>query len=263
MSPAAIGIDIGGSGIKAAEVDLARGELASERVRLATPQPPTPETVIETAAATISGLPSDATVGIGFPAAFVDGAVMESPNMDPAWIGLNARDAFRERLGRPVVILNDADAAGLAEVRYGAGKGVGGVVLVLTLGTGIGSALFTDGQLVPNTEIGHIELRGKDAELRAAASVRERKDLSWKKWAGRLNEYLNAVDRLFWPDLIILGGGVSKKPERFLPHLDVRAPILPAQLANQAGIVGAALRAAEMADPPRRRRRAPARSRRR
>ncbi len=263
MSPVAIGIDIGGTGIKAAAVDLEAGELAGDRVRIPTPKPATPDAVIETAAQTIAELPTDVPVGIGFPAAFVDGEVMESPNMDPAWLGLNARDAFSERLGRPVTLLNDADAAGVAEVRFGAGKGVEGVILVLTLGTGIGSALFTRGHLVPNTEIGHIELRGKDAELRAAASVRERKDLSWKKWAGRLNEYLNAVDRLFWPDLIILGGGVSKKPERFMPHLDVRAPLEPARLANHAGIVGAAFRAAYLAPAPGRRRRAPARSRRR
>lgn len=263
MSPVAIGIDIGGTGIKAAAVDLEAGDLAGERIRIPTPHPPTPDAVMETAANTIATLPADAAVGVGFPAAFVDGEVMESPNMDPAWIGLNARDAFTARLGRPVTLLNDADAAGLAEVRFGAGKGVRGVVLVLTLGTGIGSALFTDGHLVPNTEIGHIELRGKDAELRAAASVRERKDLSWKRWARRLNEYLQAVDRLFWPDLIILGGGVSKKPEKFVPHLDVRPPLEPAQLANRAGIVGAALRAAELTGPPQPRRRAPARSRRR
>ncbi|MGI9538780.1 MAG: polyphosphate--glucose phosphotransferase [Miltoncostaeaceae bacterium] len=263
MSPVAIGIDIGGTGIKAAAVDLEAGDLAGERVRIPTPNPPTPDAVMETAAKTIAGLPADAAVGVGFPGAFVDGEVMESPNMDPGWIGLNARDAFTERFGRPATLLNDADAAGVAEVRFGAGKGVKGVVLVLTLGTGIGSALFTDGHLVPNTEIGHIELRGKDAELRAAASVRKRKDLSWKRWAKRLNEYLDAVDRLFWPDLIILGGGVSKKPEKFVPHLDVRAPVEPAQLANRAGIVGAAFRAADLAGPPQPRRRAPARSRRR
>ena len=267
MSESVIGIDIGGTGIKAAAVDVQKGQLASDRVRLLTPDPATPEAVVATAAETIATLPGDGPVGVGLPAAIVDGQVMTAANLAKEWVGVGVRDAFSNALGRPVVVLNDADAAGLAEMRFGAGQGESGVVMVLTLGTGIGSALFIDGELVPNTELGHIEMRGKDAEERAAASVRDRKGLSWKRWSRRLNEYLEMIDRLFWPDLIILGGGISKKPDKFMPFVEVRPRVVPAQLANQAGIVGAALRAAETAPraaPARKKaaRRAPARSRR-
>jgi polyphosphate glucokinase len=186
-------------------------------------------------------------VGNVFPAAVQDGITLTAANVDRAWIGSPAQALFSSALGRPVVVLNDADAAGLAEMRFGAGRGVDGVVLLLTLGTGIGSALFVDGRLVPNTELGHLELHGKDAELRASAAVRDLKRLSWKAWAARLDEYLRMVERLFYPDLIILGGGVSKDAGRFMPLLTARSRVVPATLRNEAGIVGAALWAAERA----------------
>ena len=258
MTPAgaspALGVDIGGSGIKGALVDLGRGALAVERVRLDTPQPATPEAVIATTAEVIRSFPSDGPVGIGLPAAIVGGVVMTAANLDPAWIGASAEQLFSAAVGRPCALLNDADAAGLAEVRYGAGAGVRGVVLVLTLGTGVGSALFLDGRLVPNTELGHIEVRGKDAELRAAASVRKAKKLSMEAWAARLDEYIDRIDQLLWPDLIILGGGISRRAAEFVPLLTPRPRVVPAALQNEAGIVGAALRAAELpairAEPP-------------
>jgi polyphosphate glucokinase len=177
---------------------------------------------------------------------------MTAANIDPQWLGVQAAERFSAAIGRPCVVLNDADAAGLAEMRFGEGKGVTGVVLVLTLGTGIGSALFVDGLLVPNTELGHIEIRGKDGERRASAGARERKGLSLARWAPLLNEYIDRVDRLVWPDLVILGGGISRKADKFLPLLDVRPPVVAAALRNQAGIVGAGVRARELA-PPRRR----------
>jgi polyphosphate glucokinase len=242
----ALGIDIGGSGIKGALVDLERGALAAERVRLETPQPATPEAVIATTAAVIGSFPSEGPVGIGLPAAIVGGVVMTAANLDRAWIGTSAEELFSTAVGRPCALLNDADAAGLAEVRYGAGAGVRGVVLVLTLGTGIGSALFLDGRLVPNTELGHIEVRGKDAELRAAASVRKAKKLSMEEWAQRLDEYIDRIDQLLWPDLIILGGGISRRAAEFVPLLTPRPRVVPAALQNEAGIIGAALRAAEL-----------------
>jgi polyphosphate glucokinase len=171
---------------------------------------------------------------------------MAAANIHKSWIGVNAVEAFTEAVGRPVVVLNDADAAGLAEMRFGAGKGVSGVVLMLTLGTGIGSALFVDGALVPNLELGHIEIRGKDAERRASAGARDRKGLSWAQWAPLLNEYLDRIDQLIWPDLVILGGGVSKRGEKYIPLLDVRPPLVAATLLNEAGIVGSAVRAREL-----------------
>ena len=247
-----IGVDIGGTGIKVGVVDARRGALIGERVRVETPQPAVPAAVVEATARLVAGLPRDAgPVGIGVPGAIVGGRVMTAANIDASWIGAEAARLFSEAVGRPCVILNDADAAGLAETRFGAGRGVKGVVLVLTLGTGIGSALFVDGVLVPNTELGHIEIRGKDAERRASAGARERRGLSYPTWAPLLEEYLRRVDALIWPDLVILGGGVSKKAEKFLPLLDVRPPIVAAALQNEAGIVGAALRARDVLAPPR------------
>jgi polyphosphate glucokinase len=247
-----IGVDVGGSGIKAGLVDLERGALIGARTRVPTPPGAAPEAVVAATAALVGPLPDTVPVGIGFPAAVRQGCTLTAANVDRAWIGLRAEELFSTALGRPVLLLNDADAAGLAEVRFGAGRGVPGVVLLLTLGTGIGSALFTDGRLVPNTELGHLELRGKDAETRAAASVRDAKRLSWKAWAARLDEYIDMVDRLFFPDLIILGGGVSKDADRFVPLLSARSRIVPATLRNEAGIVGAAMWAAERraAEPP-------------
>jgi polyphosphate glucokinase len=240
-----LGIDIGGTGIKAGEVDTERGDLLTARIRVLTPHPASPDAVATATAALIEPLGRGLPVGIGFPAAVRDGTTLTAANVDHAWIGRPAEALFRAALGRPAVVINDADAAGLAEMRFGAGRGVDGVVLLLTLGTGIGSALFVDGRLVPNTELGHLELRGKDAEHRASASVRDLKRLSWKAWAARLDEYLRMVDRLFYPDLIILGGGVSKDADRFVPLLTGSARVVPAALRNEAGIVGAALWAAE------------------
>lgn len=268
MSNGLIGVDIGGSGIKAGLVDAEQGELIGERVRVDTPQPAGPDAVVAAVAEVVAALPADGgPVGIGFPGAVVDGVVMTAANMHPDWIGVRVADAFAAAVGRPCAVLNDADAAGLAEVRFGEGRGQDGTVLLLTLGTGIGSALFVGGALVPNTELGHIEVRGKDGELRASAGARERKGLSYARWAPLLNEYLDRVDRLIWPDLIILGGGISRKADRFVPLLDVRPRLAVAALRNQAGIVGAALRARDAlgapprAAPRRATSRAPARSR--
>ncbi|WP_131105049.1 polyphosphate--glucose phosphotransferase [Ornithinimicrobium sufpigmenti] len=239
-----LGIDIGGSGIKGAPVDLAEGQLTAERLRVDTPEGATPGDVADAVAwvaEQFAGqLTTDSPVGITVPAVVQQGIVRSAANIDDSWIDTDADALFTQRLGRPVHVVNDADAAGEAEVHYGAGRGVSGVVLVTTLGTGIGSALFVDGTLVPNTELGHLEIDGHDAESRAASSAREREGLSWKQWAGRLQRYYSVVEALFSPDLIIVGGGVSKRADKFLPLLDLRAPIVPAQLRNQAGIIGAA-----------------------
>lgn len=240
-----LGIDIGGSGTKAAVVDGDSGRLVTPRVRVPTPDPSTPKAVAKAAADLVRELSPGSPVGIGFPAVIVNGVAKTAANIDEGWIGTDAGSLFGEALGRPVVMGNDADAAGLAEMRFGAGRGEHGTVLLLTLGTGIGSALFRDGVLVPNTELGHLELRGKAAERRAAVSVKERKDLSWDEWSKVLSEYLELVERLLWPDLIILGGGVSKESEKFIGDLPDHLRIVAAELRNEAGIVGAALLAAE------------------
>jgi len=240
----ALGIDVGGSGIKAALVDLERGEFVGERVRVETPHPATPAAVVEATAALIAPLGHDGPIGIGFPSPIVGGVTTLAANIDAQWVGARAEDLFAAGLGGPVTVINDADAAGLAEATYGAAKGVPGVVILLTLGTGIGSALIHDGVLVPNTEMGHIQVRGKDAERRAAASVREEHDLSWHKWADHLSEVITVIDHLFWPDLVLIGGGVSRKADKFVPLLDVRPPVRAATLENAAGIVGAATAAA-------------------
>ncbi len=242
----ALGVDIGGSGIKAAPVDLAGGEFAAERVRLATPQPATPAAVAPVVAEVLAGFDaaSDTPIGITFPAVVQHGITRTAANVDPSWIGTDAEALFSDALGRPVLVVNDADAAGYAETAFGAAKGVKGVVIVTTLGTGIGSALIIDGTLVPNTELGHLEIGGHDAEKKAADSARERHDLSWQQWAKRLQRYYSHLEDLLWPDLIVVGGGVSKKHEKFLPLLDLRTPIVPAALRNDAGIIGAASLAA-------------------
>ena len=237
------GLDIGGSGIKGAPVDTATGTMLTERFRIPTPQPALPGAMIATAAAVVRHFNWSGPVGCGFPAVVKAGVVKTAANIAPEWIDFDLRAGLQQAIGAPVAVLNDADAAGLAELRWGAGRGVDGVVLMVTLGTGIGTALFVKGQLVPNTELGHIEIDGKDAELRASDRVREQKDLSWKEYAKRVSEYLNAIERLFWPDLIIIGGGVSKDAEKFLPRLKVGTPVVPAQMQNNAGIVGAALTA--------------------
>ena len=243
MAKHILGIDIGGSGIKGAPVHSTKGELVSDRVRIATPQESTPEAVAEIVAQVVDSFPgvdSKTPIGVTIPGVVQQGVVRTAANIDPSWIDTDADALLTQRLDRPVHVVNDADAAGVAEMHYGAGKGVDGVVLLTTLGTGIGSALFIDGRLVPNTELGHLELDGHNAESRAASSARERESLSWQDWADRLQRYYSHVERLLWPDLIIVGGGVSRRADKFLPLLDLRAPIIPAALRNEAGIIGAA-----------------------
>jgi polyphosphate glucokinase len=251
----AIGIDIGGSGIKAGAVDLRTGELVGERLRMATPMPSTPQAVIAATRRLVErigrAVPEAADtavpVGIGIPSVVVDGVTKSAANIDPAWVDYPATFEFSRALSKSVTVVNDADAAGVAEMNFGAGVGKMGSVFLLTLGTGLGSALFSDGKLVPNTELGHMEIRGRDAERRSAAVARVRRGLSWKAWAADLDEHLIAIDRLFSPRLFILGGGVSKNPDKFVPFLTVTVPVVPAELRNDAGIVGAAMFAAEQA----------------
>lgn len=243
-----VGIDIGGSGIKGAPVDVAAGQLLAERVRIPTPTPATPEAVAGVIKQITDGFPaSDGPVGITFPGVVKSGRVLTAANMDPSWVDFEAATFFSAKLGRPAFVTNDADAAGIAEMRFGAGRGIKGTVLLLTLGTGVGSALFLDGKLLPNTELGHMEVRGKDAEARASERVREEKNLGWDEWGERVGEVLARYAFLLNPDLIILGGGVSRKADKFLPIVQglVKVPIVPAQLQNQAGMVGAALMASE------------------
>jgi polyphosphate glucokinase len=243
------GIDIGGSGIKGAPVDLRLGRFALDRVRIPTPHPATPESVADVVDQIIDQFGRAAgtkPVGVTFPAVIQHGIARTAANVDKSWIDTDVDAVMSDRLGRSVHVINDADAAGLAEARYGAARGVSGVVLVVTLGTGIGSAVIMDGKLFPNTELGHLIVDGHDAETRAADSAREREDLSWEKWGKRLTTYFHAVESLLWPDLIVVGGGVSKKSEKFLPFVKCRTPIVPASLLNDAGIIGAALAAAEL-----------------
>jgi polyphosphate glucokinase len=235
------GIDVGGSGIKGAPVDTETGELVAERVRIKTPKPARPEAIVKTSVRLVRRSGWEGPVGCGFPAVVKDGVVRTAANIDEANVGFDMQGRLERELGNPVCVINDADAAGLAEMRWGAGREIEGVVLVLTLGTGIGSSLFVGGRLVPNTELGHIEIRGQDAEHYASDSARKRDDLSWREYAERLDEYLHRIEDLLWPDLIVVGGGISKKSEKFLPHLTARTKIVPAQLLNEAGIAGAAL----------------------
>lgn len=241
-----LGVDIGGSGIKGAPVDIGKGVLAKKRYRIPTPQPSVPDAVGDVAAKVARHFEWEGPIGCTFPAVIRNGVAYSAANVDKSWIGTNGQKLLRKKTGCPVVLLNDADAAGMAEMEFGAGKGQKGVVFVLTFGTGIGSALFVNGHLVPNLELGHMEIRGKDAELRATDRVRKEKDLSWKKWATNVNEFLDRLEALFSPDLFIIGGGVSKKHKNFLPLLNTRAQIVPAQLLNEAGIVGAALAAKDL-----------------
>lgn len=239
-----LGIDIGGTGIKGAPVDTATGDLVAPRHRILTPKPATIDAVAEVVADVARHFDWAGAIGATFPTVVKNGVVATAANVDRSWIGTDVASVLsRASGGASVTVLNDADAAGLAEMAFGAGRGRTDTVLMLTLGTGIGSAVFVDGALVPNTELGHLLVRGKEAETRAADSVREREQLSWKQWAKRLGEYLALLESLLWPDLIIVGGGVSKKHDKFLPLLDTRAEIVPAQLLNEAGIVGAAVSA--------------------
>jgi len=257
----AIGIDFGGSGIKGAVVDIRTGVFYGDRIRVPTPQPSTPREVVavmsslvrrlidalaaredgSVSAVDAAGLP----VGVGIPSAIRSGTVMTAANIDPAWIGFPAEKELSRVLDRPVAIGNDADVAGLAELTFGVGRAQLGTVVVLTIGTGVGSALFVDGRLVPNTELGHLELKGGDAEVRVAESARDRLGLNWKEWAAGFDEYLHMLERLFWPDLFILGGGASKRADNYLQHLTIKTPVVVATLKNNAGIVGGALLAHE------------------
>lgn len=242
------GIDIGGSGIKGCVVDLDAGALDGDRVRITTPQPSTPDAVADVVADIVKQFGWDGPVGVTLPCVIKKGTAYTAANVDKGWIGTDAAALFAARLGKDisqVTVLNDADAAGMAEMRYGLGKGHDGVVVLLTFGTGIGSALFQDGKLVPNTEFGHLEVDGHDAEKRAAASVKDEKGLSWHEWAHRVTAYLRTLEDLIWPDLVIAGGGVSKKAEHWLPLLEVRTKVVAAALKNDAGIVGAAAAATE------------------
>lgn len=241
-----LGIDIGGSGIKGAPVDTDKGTLVTERHRIATPEESTPENVAEVVGELVEYFNWKGPIGCTFPAVVKNGVTMTAANVDDAWIGTDAHRLFQRVTSCPVLVMNDADAAGIAEMEFGAGKGHTGTVFVLTFGTGIGSAIFVNGALMPNTELGHMEVRGKDAEHRAADSARKRKDLSWKKWSKRVNEFLQRLEFLFSPDLFIFGGGVSKKHDKFFHLLETKADVVPAQLLNDAGIVGAALAAREL-----------------
>ncbi len=243
------GVDIGGSGIKGCLVDLEAGALVGERIRVETPKPAVPAAVYEAVTGIVSSFGWTGRVGCTYPGVMKKGVAHTAANMDPSWIGTDVDAGLTALVAGSVETLNDADAAGLAEMRYGAGRGHDGVVLLLTFGTGIGSALFVDGHLVPNTEFGHIQVDGEDGERRASAAAREREDLSYPAWAERVDRYLDVLEAGVWPDLIIVGGGVSKKAHKWVPLLSTRTPVVPAQLQNDAGIVGAALAAAERIEP--------------
>lgn len=246
------GVDIGGSGIKGAPVDLDRGDLAKERHKLLTPHPATPDGVVDKVREVVEHFGWTGPVGATFPGVITGGTARTAANVDKSWIGTDIQKLVSDRLGGvPVTVLNDADAAGVAEMHFGAGRGRTGTVILLTLGTGIGSALFTGGRLVPNSELGHLELHGHDAEKRASSKAKEDEDLSWEHWAHRVQKYLAHVEMLFSPELFIIGGGVSRKSHKFLPLIEgIKAEIVPAELQNNAGIVGAAMAAAEDQPPP-------------
>jgi len=257
----AIGIDFGGSGIKGAVVDIRSGEFVGDRVRIPTPQPSRPREVVSVMATLVGQLieartggddpnlsAADAAtlpVGLGIPSATRDGVVLTAANIDSGWIGFRAEREISLAMGRQVAIGNDADVAGLAELQFGAGRDQRGTVVVLTIGTGMGSAIFVDGRLLPNTELGHLEMKGRDAEERVAESARSRLNLGWKEWAAGFDDYLHMLERLFWPDLFILGGGASKRSDNYMQYLTVKTPVVIASLKNNAGIVGGALIAHE------------------
>ncbi len=237
----ALGIDIGGSGIKGAPVDIKTGKLLAERIRIPTPKGAKPKAVSLVVAEIAQSFKWKGPIGVGFPAPIKHGVAMMAANVSEKWVGVNADELISSITGCKCHVGNDADVAGMAEMSFGAGKGEHGTVIMITLGTGIGSAIFFNGHLIPNTEFGHMQIDGQDAEHRASDAARQREDMSWKKYAKRLNEYLNEMEKLFWPDLFIIGGGISKQHEKFLPLLKLQSKIVPAQFQNEAGIVGAAL----------------------
>jgi polyphosphate glucokinase len=238
----ALGIDIGGTGMKAAPVDVATGKLLADRQKILTPRPAVPDAVAGVVKQLTTAFDWSGLIGITFPGVVTDGVIRTAANLDQSWIGADAGKLFGQAASNPVRVLNDADAAGIAEMTFGAGVGERGTVLMLTFGTGIGSALFTKGVLVPNTEFGHIEIHGHDAETRASEHAKVLHDLSWGKWAGRVDEYLRHMEALLWPNLFIIGGGISKESDKFVPRLTrIRARVVPAALLNDAGIVGAAM----------------------
>ena len=236
-----LGIDIGGSGVKGAIVNTKKGKLLTERYRIPTPQPATPETVTEVVKQIVKHFQWKGPVGAGFPGVVQQGVARTAANLGDSWKDINLNKIFSKATGCPVHVVNDADAAGMAELKFGAGKGDRGTMILITVGTGLGTVMFTSGKLVPNLELGHITLNGADAELYASDAARSRNEMDWDTWAGRFNEYLLKIEELVWPDKIIIGGGVSKKGKKFFPHLTTKAPVVPAKLKNEAGIVGAAL----------------------
>jgi polyphosphate glucokinase len=237
-----MGIDVGGSGIKGVPVNTETGEFVGDRFRLATPEGAKPDDVADTITTLVEHFNWDGPIGVGFPAVVRNGIVYTAANIHESWIGTNIEKLLLNKTGCPAYVLNDADAAGMAEMKFGVGrKHPKGVVFMVTIGTGLGTALFVDGKLLPNTELGHIEIRGKDAETRATDAARQRKNMSWEEWGGKFNEYLDRLERLFWPDLFVLGGGTSKSFDKFQPYLHLQTEVIPAELLNQAGIVGAAL----------------------
>lgn len=236
-----LGIDIGGSGIKGAPVDTDMGTLLAQRYRLLTPTPAKPQAVAETVVKICKKFKWKGSLGIGFPGVIRRGVTLTAANIHDDWVGLNAAKFIKKVTGRKTCIINDADAAGLAEITFGAGKDRQGVILLVTIGTGLGTAIFSDGHLVPNSEFGHLEIDGVEAEWLASDAARKRENLSWKKWGHRFNHYLQTMEKLFWPDLIILGGGISKKHEQFKQYITVQAEVIPAQMMNEAGIIGAAV----------------------
>lgn len=247
MTTTAIGIDIGGTGIKGALVNVSTGELLTDRKKLSTPKGGKPDDILNTVLALFDefgDIDLETPVGVCFPATIIRGKTMSAANISKKWIGLDAERLFEKKLGRDIHFVNDADAAGVAEARYGAAIDAPGLTILTTLGTGIGSAMLLNGELIPNSELGHLQLDGHDAETRASTSAKENEDLSWKEWAGRLQHYYGYLEMLFSPDLFIVGGGISKNSDEFLPLLDLRTPIKPAALRNNAGIVGAAALAA-------------------
>lgn len=240
-----LGIDVGGSGIKGAPVNVKKGELLSERYRIPTPEGKKPEDIAEVIKQIVNHFNWKGPIGCGFPAAVRDGVALTAANINKKWIGVHIPTLLSEKTGCKAFVINDADAAGLAEMRFGMGKNYQGTVFVVTVGTGLGTAIFRDGKLFPNTEFGHIDLNGENAEWYASDATRKREELKWKHWAKRFNEYLQKMESLLWPRMIIVGGGVSKKHEKFFQYLDVKAEIVPAQLRNEAGIIGAAIHAFE------------------